>query len=523
MKNLKHTKLFVLILSLALLIGTAVAFAASAQETESYEIEAINVIYKDQIYVAIAVDAPVEEASNIEVGYTFDGENYTAVYHSNMAIWEDQGDNTLYPVFVTIGIPAKDQGEDIVAEAHVKGSGATGTTRNVSVASYLYERLYKDGFIAATEEEAVEKKNFYLATLEYISHAQEVLYNNKNPDKAPRPHVTDYVAVFAQDAKVNGGESFLLSKDALDVELTYIGEGTKAAWNVTTYDDNGVAATKTETSDTVTLTSSAVISAVILDFEIGTPTIVETFDSTTYKQNMVTIADGTQIDCPSFGSYVTTTFPASKTNTTGEAVAQVVEYTMANGEKGEALQMYSPGRINTDGSKNSDNRSHSMTIGLMESVVPADKVNAVALEFDLKLGLTIPDDSCAKGVLSKPVQVLLRYDQNNHWSYMQFNPVVDVETKVLSINGAEIADIDSFVRIKMVADIDDKLVHIYANGEFVKSITPASDLMSTGAEEPWAMFEQYGVTTAVIGNYNDNGMADVYIDNLSFYKTYCLD
>ena len=106
---------------------------------------------------------------------------------------------------------------------------------------------------------------------------------------------------------------------------------------------------------------------------------------------------------------------------------------------------------------------------------------------------------------------------------MQFNPVVNVETKVLTINGAEISNIDSFVRIKMVADFDDKLVHVYANGEFVKSITPESDLVSTGAEEPWAMFAQYGITTAVIGNYNDNGMADVYIDNLSFYNTYCLD
>lgn len=521
MKNFKHTKLLVLVLSLALLIGSAIGIAASASEAKAYEIEAINVIYKDQIYVAIAVNAPVEEAADIEVGYSFNGKNYIAEYHSNVAVWEDNGDDTLYPVFVTIGIPAKDMGEDVIAEAHAKGATA-GSTQNVSVASYLYQRLYKDGVIAAEEGEELDKKNFYLATLEYISYAQKVLYNNENPTLPKRPLVTDYVAVYAENAKVNGGESFLLNKGALDATLTYTGEGTKAGWSITTYDDNGAATTKTVTTDTVSLTSAAVIKPIVLDFEIGAPTIVETFDSTTYKQNIVTISGGT-IDCPSFGSYVTTSFPTSKTNGTGESVARVVEYTMANGDTGEALQMYSPGRINSDGTTNSNNRSHSMAVSLMESVVPTDKMNAVALEFDLKLGLTIPTGSCAKNVLNKPVQVLFRYDQNNHWSYMQFNPVVNVETKVLTINGAEISNIDSFVRIKMVADFDDKLVHVYANGEFVKSITPESDLVSTGAEEPWAMFAQYGITTAVIGNYNDNGMADVYIDNLSFYNTYCLD
>lgn len=533
MKNYKTSRILVLVLSLALLIGTAVGFAVSAAETTETtpEIEAINVYYKDVIYVAIAVDTPVEADAaadpEITVKYVIDGEEIekNATYVGNQKIWEknaEKNDQNYYPVYVTEGIAAKNQGDDVTA--WIVDANGESAKKNVSVASYLYQRLYKDGFIAATEETEVAKRDFYLAHLDYIAGAQKVLYNNATPaPETPKTLVTDYIAVYAEDAKINSGDSFLLNKSTLDVELTYTGEGTKTAWNVTTYDDNGVATTKTVTSDTVPLTSSAVISPVVLGFEIGTPTIVETFDSTTYKQNMVTIADGTQIDCPSFGSYVTTAFPTSKTNTTGEAVAQVVEYTMANGEKGEALQMYSPGRINKDGSNNSNNRSHSMAIRLMESVVPADKVNAVALEFDLKLGLTIPEGSCAKGVLKKPVQVVLRYDQNNHWSYIQINPVVDVTTKVLSINGAEIADIDSFVRIKMVVDIDDKLVHIYANGEFVKSITPASDLVSTGAEEPWAMFAQYGITTAQIGTYNDNGMTDVYVDNLSFYNTYCLD
>ena len=530
MKNYKTSRILVLVLSLALLIGTAVGFAASATELAETtpEIEAINVYYKDVIYVAIAVNTPVEETaaanSDIAVKYLLNGEEKTAAYVGNQQIWAnnaEKNDPNYYPVYVTEGIAAKNQGDDVTA--WVVDANGQSATKNVSVASYLYQRLYKDGIIAATEETDVAKKDFYLAHLDYIAGAQTVLYNNATPaPETPKTLVTNYVAVYAQDAKINGGDSFLLNKSAIDVELTYTGEGAKTAWNVTTYDDNGVATTKTETSDTITLTSSAVVSPVVLDFEIGTPTIVETFDSTTYKQNLVTLADGTTIDCPSFGSYVTTSFPTSKTNTTGEAVAQVVEYTMANGETGEALQMYSPGRTNTDGSKNSNNRSHAMSAAIMESVVPEDKVNAVAVEFDLKLGLTIPNGSCAKNVLAKLVQIGFRCTDGGHWAYIQFNPVVDVETKVLTIAGAEIANIDEFVRIKLVADIDDKLVHIYANGELVASAANGEE-NSTGAEEPWSVFAEYGVSEALINAYNDNGMTDVYIDNLSFYNTYCLD
>ena len=295
MKNLKNTKIFVLALSLALLIGAVIGISASA--SDSYDIEAINVIYKDQIFVAIAVDAPVDQASNIEVGYSFNGKSYTATYHSNVAIWAEQGDDTLYPVFVTIGIPAKDMGEDVIAEAHAKG-GEAGATKNVSVASYLYQRLYKDSIIAATEEKDVDKKNFYLKTLDYIAYAQKVLYNNANPDKAPRTLVTDYVAAYAQDAKI-GASSFYLANGAAEVTLTYTGNGVKQGWNITTYDAAGVATTTAYTSDTITLTKSAVITPVVLEFQIGTPSIVETFENS-YKENIVAIKDGT-IDCPSFG------------------------------------------------------------------------------------------------------------------------------------------------------------------------------------------------------------------------------
>ena len=520
----KTTQIFVLVLSLALLIGSVIGISVSASDTATYEIEAINVIYKDQIFVAIAVDAPVSDASDIEVGYTFNGKNYTASYQGDMAIWAEQGDDTLYPVFVTIGIPAKDMGEDVIAEAHVKG-GAAGNTKNVSVASYLYQRLYKDGVIAETEGEELDKKNFYLKTLDYIAYAQKVLYNNANPDKTPRTLVTDYVAVYAQDATI-AGSSFALSKGATEVTLTYTGAGTKAGWNVTTYDASGTATTTTKTKDTFSLTSSAVITPIVLDFEIGTPTIVETFEDS-YKQNLLTFPDGSTIDCPTFGDYVKTSFPntATYTNTTGESVAEVLKYTTEGGTS-NALHMYSPGRINSDGSTNSNNRSHTAEFKLMESVVPADKVNAAVLEFDLKLGVTIPEGSCAKKVSNTPIQIVFRNykgdgNQNSYYAYFQLEPTLDAANKVLTICGVNIPNIDEFVRVKLVADIEDKIIHIYANGELLGSGTPQT--LSTGTNDPWTVFATYGILASTVGCFNSSGMADVYLDNVSFYNTYTLD
>ena len=523
MKNLKNTKIFVLALSLALLIGAVIGISASA--SDSYDIEAINVIYKDQIFVAIAVDAPVDQASDIEVGYSFNGKSYTATYHSNVAIWAEQGDDTLYPVFVTIGIPAKDMGEDVIAEAHAKG-GEAGATKNVSVASYLYQRLYKDGMIAATEEKDVDKKNFYLKTLDYIAYAQKVLYNNANPDKAPRTLVTDYVAAYAVDAKI-GASSFYLANGAAEVTLTYTGNGVKQGWNITTYDAAGVATTTASTSDTITLTKSAVITPVVLEFQIGTPSIVETFENS-YKENIINIKDGT-IDCPSFGDYTKTYFASSGnyanySNGTGEAIAQVVEYTTANGTKSNALRMFSPGRINKDGSSNSSNRSHFVDFKVMETVVPADKFNASVFEFDLKLGLTIPEGSCATKLATDPIQIVVRnYTtdgvQTVKNGYFQLNPSLDVANKTLSIAGVAIPNIDSFNRIKLVADYEDKVIHVYVNGDYLGSGT----YQGGGTDSDWNVLKTYGVAAVSLSCYSASGMSDVYVDNVSVYNTYSLD
>ena len=261
------------------------------------------------------------------------------------------------------------------------------------------------------------------------------------------------------------------------------------------------------------------------DFEIGTPTIVETFENG-YKDNILTFSDGSTVNAPSFGDYTYTSIPytGSYSNTTKESVARVVEYVFADGGKNKVLNMFSPGRINSDGTTNSNNRSHSAEFMIMESVVPEDKVNAAAIEFDFKLGFTIPEGSCATKLATDPTQLVFRNypnDPNNNgnhgWHYFQLNPKLNVETKTLTIVGVDIPNVDEFVRIKLVIDYNDKLIHVYANGELLGSGAPDQ------GSDAWNVFKTYGINVASISCYNASGMSDVYLDNVSFYNTYCLD
>ena len=93
MTNTKLTKIFILIFSLVLLIGSIFAIAVSAEDADgAYEIKAINIAHGDTIKVLIAVDAPVElsdmggvdpknmPAPNIEVKYTVGDKTKTATY-----------------------------------------------------------------------------------------------------------------------------------------------------------------------------------------------------------------------------------------------------------------------------------------------------------------------------------------------------------------------------------------------------------------------------------------------------------
>jgi len=283
MKNTKLTRIFVLILSLALLVGSAIGIAASAEETDTYAIKAINIAHGDRTQILIAVDAVGVDESEIEVKYTVGGTTKVANFYDNIDIY---GDGNVYPVYYTAGIAAKDCGQAVVAEAHKAGATpAAPQYKNVSVADYLFGKLYKEGFITATEGEDLDKKNLYLEFIEYIASAEEVLWNMKpeNADKQ-RTLLTDVNYVYVKEGgAIKGADTAILKADGF-VTVTPDKVAAGQVWKVDSYDSQGKVTTTYAEGNRVPVTSNSVITAVVdpcvIDFENAT---VGTWAGTLYS------------------------------------------------------------------------------------------------------------------------------------------------------------------------------------------------------------------------------------------------
>ena len=221
MKNTNHSRILILALSLVILVGAMVGFSSSAEDTEyTNEIVSMNIAYGDTVQVHIALDAPIDNQDGITVKYIDpNGDEQTATYWKTMDV---KGTNR--PVWYTKGISAKDLGQDVVATVYVDGEAIS--TANVSVGHYLYTKLYKEGFINATEETDLHKKELYQNLLTYAASAETVLWNDKAENASnQRVLITDKLYVYAVDGTVDADKK--LTEDVLTksetVTLNYTG------------------------------------------------------------------------------------------------------------------------------------------------------------------------------------------------------------------------------------------------------------------------------------------------------------
>lgn len=264
MKNSKIAKLLVLALSLMLLVGSAVGIAVSAEGDSTYDIAKISVAHGDRTYVLMAVDAPVEDAASIEVKYSYGGSDYVAEYDGTSTVVIDE---VTYPVFYTHGISPKDIGEDIIAEAHAKGAADyTAKSVNVSVAEYLYNMLYAQNYVNATEPADINLKTLYEAHIAYGAAAQQALWNDV--EDTDRTLITERSYVYSAYATINesGARELLLPAKNGEVTLTKNAEYPAEAigWTVTTYNADGTTTvTDYEKTDTVSISGHSVITPYI--------------------------------------------------------------------------------------------------------------------------------------------------------------------------------------------------------------------------------------------------------------------
>ena len=192
----KFTKLFVVVLTLALLVGAVVGVTAYAEgeTTEgTYEekdlIISYNVSYADYMHLYLAIDTTLAaDYTCITADVTVNGQTYEGI-----SIAQEDADTTLYGtvtghVLRTPGVAAKDMLDDITVTVYyskttTEGEGEEAVTTTVnytdtvtySVAQYFFERLYKNGIVDATAGTDLSRKQLYVAALNYGAAAQNLL------------------------------------------------------------------------------------------------------------------------------------------------------------------------------------------------------------------------------------------------------------------------------------------------------------------------------------------------------------
>ena len=207
MKKHNLARIIVLVLSFALIIGSAFAITAMAEETTSTgEFGGISVAYGDKVAIRVAVDATKEEIENgdVVVSYTVNGKTADATYK------ETDGNGTVW--VMTEGIAADDLASEVVFSSTVNGATVE-SGRTYSVAQFIYTMLY-------TKDITEADRNLYEALLAYGEAAQVKL--GINTDKLPGTSTLVYTN--NENITVNGKQSVFAP--AADAEVTPVWNGT---------------------------------------------------------------------------------------------------------------------------------------------------------------------------------------------------------------------------------------------------------------------------------------------------------
>ena len=508
MKKMKLTKIFVLILSLALLIGSAVCVAASAGDDGEYTIKSVNIAHGDKIRVLIAVDAPIDAAEDITVNYTLNGESHTATYWKNVAIYAESGDDTLYPVYYTVGIAAKDMGEDVIAWI-----GDSAVTRNISVASYLYQRLYKDGIISATEGKDLNKKNFYVDMLEYGAKAQTVLWNAlaENAD-SQRPLVTEY-GWYLVEGGVYNGENFGIIKEtgsAVSATLAYTGSDANfVGWKITS-------------GDKISYVYDDITTYVATDGFVATPvasTSFVNFEGLAAGTGIQFVGDDSKADgnglypkdaveAVTSGSLPTMTFAYHANSAKAMSAGSKVVVEEASGNKYLHYVHKNYKEVSTvDG--------RGLALKVNGSTEPKVNDTITVIEFDVNLvSAGCSADRCfnfnAYNESEGSVISLLGYCSGGYWQLRHTIEVADnVDPNATKVNVYhKIATVNTWTKIRMVYNSETKILYTYANGTLVSTIDNSKSVKAMDGNIDYVLFNSDAA-------YN----GEAYLDNISISYT----
>jgi len=272
----KSTRIFVLAISFALLVGAMVGFSATAEESAP-EIVSKNIMVDGNYSLMFAVDPATVSGDDVTLNVYAEApaEGVEAVQTLTKAKAATEkidldGDGTAeYDaiVFETSGVSAKDIAD--VWYITATSGGVTSEAITYSVREYAFERLYKNGTIFATEDDADLKKyyqkQFYLEILDVGSAAQQLLVNRPLISKGEAPEMLakdyTYISVIGGTYTLGGVTESrgFVDKNAA-VTLTADNAAT-TTWRIFSYNEEGVSLSTVaiDVGETLTVTGNTVI------------------------------------------------------------------------------------------------------------------------------------------------------------------------------------------------------------------------------------------------------------------------
>ena len=367
MKQRKTPRIISLILTIALVLSslTALSVLAEGDTPATPEIISKNASFDDNIHLYFAVPADGIDKDNISLAVYADADctEELTLPVAPEAETENVHGTECY-VFRTLGIAPKNADMTIYVQAvnTVDGTEYKSAVTAYSVLDYLYEMLYKDGFIAATEGIALTQKNLYLTTLDYCSYAQDLFVNHKDTDATNDVKLfNEYAYVAVKDGTVDGKSTATYPKGE-DTEVTLVAAKETAGmiWEVTEYADGSPSVTQVDIASNnetkVKINESTVIKLVdntTLRFssesELKDTSKIAMSSGVIWEDGRVKItADGTGTITERFRVY-----PTSEARGKSKIVFEAdfsVDYSDANENKPNGTLYFSPLSVTTNGS-----------------------------------------------------------------------------------------------------------------------------------------------------------------------------
>ena len=192
-------------------------------QSEIVKIDAKTIVHSDKTSIAFRIDSCLSEdvlSGEIDLNVAYRWADGNEWRHAAIRTRNTDTDSA---VFVTEGVAAYNLAREVTAVAYIGSEMPTDdelessdAVINYSVAEFLYNMLYRDGFAVSDDEEKVKCANCYLALLKYGAASQRYLLDN------PGTLVTEYPYVYtaADGVTVNGDSISLISRDGNSFYVT---------------------------------------------------------------------------------------------------------------------------------------------------------------------------------------------------------------------------------------------------------------------------------------------------------------